>query len=1053
MIGHAVGSVGLDALGTAGLVLGIGAFGTFMLFLFLALLALPVTAMLDRLLGKEKALLAYAIGLLALTFFLFTGGKKTKGGSVRASAIKDVEVGSVDVKGDPFARPDLGLPSSTGASGLLPGEGGRRNVYRQFSDVSDLPAPDLGAPPWHPLSLTMLPTVPGPAPGARWVLRADKPVGAASADGSEEGAAPAAVGTIPQAVFEERTPQPEEVYDWIEGIGGRTYVYISSIKPEGSARFLREGQPGYEDAIWAYSKEPRGEVRFSVVGNTETATKHVTPEAILLKRRQGVSSRAPKDGEVWKLRLNVQNLFRQAMERNNLSWSTWKESRDIGALRRAAGVMAELGATGQEGGKAWEHAAALLRVALAETERAGDAPRRTEVLLELMDAYRALHNEAALFQTLADYVRANPNRAEGWSWTGDLLLDRMGEPGEALAYFDRALEQNSGLRAAHVGRARALSMLGRHDEALDAMSKGGRDADAERLRATILLRLGKIDKALSAAQALMGREGGDPAAAHLRACALYAKGDLGGARAAFQAVAGDSAADNLRAQACYGLGLTCVRLGQGQAARAAFDACHQALMRGASPGPIPDETVSPELGLAFLAWSEARYDDMSEALDKARAQAPLSSALHMFIGMVRSLERDEDPDTITADFASAQRALSSALELAPRYAELDGWFGRVYLALGEGAAETGAGEQEVAEHLDRAVAFLNRAADREEKRDRQAYDMRLREVAARVAAVHIPRKQRFKQALDAVQSVLSRGALREQPGALAQRGYINFRLGSYEPEAYDQCIRDLQAVVDLVPGPEEAAGENHPWKDWRAYAAGRLADVKRWRDLEEKRLSFEGIALSKDWKTDQSDGPKIRLEKGTLLFQGKARKDGSPKTPTVQAHTDQLFTKRSFEELIVTLAIPGEIGGIYKNNNTFGVQIGALPSAGGRSRSRSAAFGIYNDKGHVGARIGGGKAQGPLERFKDGALKRLGAEEAPMRWPSHGPVTLRFVRVDDKGLMRVFLEGELLLEERISGMKRSGGKMHLWIGGYGNMTEPFDVKVTEVRIIRRKGGG
>ena len=37
-----------------------GAFGTFMGYVFLGLLALPVTAMLNRALGKERALLAWS---------------------------------------------------------------------------------------------------------------------------------------------------------------------------------------------------------------------------------------------------------------------------------------------------------------------------------------------------------------------------------------------------------------------------------------------------------------------------------------------------------------------------------------------------------------------------------------------------------------------------------------------------------------------------------------------------------------------------------------------------------------------------------------------------------------------------------------------------------------------------------------------------------------------------------------------------------------------------------------------------------------------------------
>ena len=51
-------------------------------------------------------------------------------------------------------------------------------------------------------------------------------------------------------------------------------------------------------------------------------------------------------------------------------------------------------------------------------------------------------------------------------------------------------------------------------------------------------------------------------------------------------------------------------------------------------------------------------------------------------------------------------SLSCRAPAAPRYGELDGWFGRVHLALGEAAAATGAAEAEYAESFDRAIAFL-----------------------------------------------------------------------------------------------------------------------------------------------------------------------------------------------------------------------------------------------------------------------------------------------------------------------------------------------------------
>ncbi|MEZ6007600.1 MAG: tetratricopeptide repeat protein [Planctomycetota bacterium] len=1000
-----------------------GAFGTFMLYLLLGLLALPVTAALDKTLGKEKALLVYAGALLLFTMFVMGGGsgKTPQAGPGREDKVRTP---SITLSGDPFARPDL-------LAGGVPGYGDRRNVFRRTTDTSPLPAPELEAPPWDELPVSLPPTAPGPAPRARHVLRGEKPV-IDPEDGS-------AIATIPDAIFADRVPQPEEVYDVIETAGGKTFVYVLGVN-DGSG-WVREGEPGFEDAVWrlsAGSEDERAKIEVSManVGDSKAASKLLAPEDVLKARRGNLFTRRLNPAvETFHRRETVENRFRAALDGAGLKWSTWQSAQDVGALRRAAQKMAEVGKTGQEAGLGWSYAAQLLEVALQEVDRVGDTARRSELLLELLDAYRARHDEAALFRTLAAYVRANPGRPDGWTWTGDLVLTRMGEPEEALRFYDRGIEARATSADAHLGRARALAWLGRQADALAAVGRAGSDAEAQLLRATTQLRLGQLPLAKSTVEALLSREPSMAEAIHLRGCVLYAMGDLTAARSAFEQAATLQGGAAVRAQACYGLGLTCVRLGQGKAAHDAFEACSRALSQGSDPGPMPDEIVSPAFGHAFLAWCRGDDSAFGDRLAEARDEAPRSSYVEFFAGMTSALGHD---------YASALRSLDNAGERAEGYAELDGWLGRVHMALGEAAAAVQAPESEVAESFDRSLAFLGRAADREEARDKKAFGMRLRQALAATAATHLNRKRRFQDAKDIVNKILSKEELREQPAALCVRGYAWFQLGAYDESAYDECLRDFQLVVDTVKDDPSS-----PWATWLTYARGRLDDVKRWRSLEEKRVVFEGVSLSKDWEQVEGNDVSIKLDEGTLVFKGpKAKKDGRLEDPTVAASTTSLFSKRSFEEVSFKITIPGEISGKYQNNNVFGAQL-TVASRGGRGRSAAAGIGVFNDRGRVAIRVGGGRE----EQWRDGEVHRLLDDNGKeIAWPSNGPVTIRFVREDhDEGLLVVYLDDERLIEDRIGGLKRAGGDMQLWIGGYSTQAQPYDVTVTDLRVIRQKG--
>jgi tetratricopeptide (TPR) repeat protein len=474
-------------------------------------------------------------------------------------------------------------------------------------------------------------------------------------------------------------------------------------------------------------------------------------------------------------------------------------------------------------------------------------------------------------------------------------------------------------------------------------------------------------------------------------------------------------------------------MGQKDAARTAFEKATRALRLGASPGDTPDEMISPSLGLAFLAWADgSSHSEVTKHLDTARLEAPRSSYVEMFAGMHAASEEN---------YTKAESALTKAMRYAPNYAELDGWLGKVYLGLARAAVESGADPKDSAQEFERAIRFTERAADREEKSIKGAFAMRVREAMVRAAAEHLPRRTRYSAALATVQKVLSRDKNREQPAALALRGYCNFQL-----EEYPQCMRDLQQVLDVVP----ADAEGNPWQAYREYAAARLEDVKRWRSLERKNVVFEGVTLTKDWQVDQSSGPKVRVDEGVFEAVGESTKDGSLIKPTFSAMNQTLFDKGTFVEVSMTATIPSEVNGQFLNNNISGIRVAQASRSGGRGSRKSSSIGIFSDKGRIAVQVGNGRK----EELKDGLVHRLLDDNGKeISWPSNGPVRVRIVREDDeKGVLAIYLNDEFVFRETISGFKKSRGPLGLWIMGYGNQAQPFNVRVNDIEVIRRKAG-
>ena len=107
-------------------------------------------------------------------------------------------------------------------------------------------------------------------------------------------------------------------------------------------------------------------------------------------------------------------------------------------------------------------------------------------------------------------------------------------------------------------------------------------------------------------------------------------------------------------------------------------------------------------------------------------------------------------------------------------------------------------------------------------------------------------------------------------------------------------------------------------------------------------------------------------------------------------------------------------------------------------------IGIFYDKNKLAVRIGGGQDK----RYKEGRLLRLDPEQL---WPDTEEVDVRIVRTDaEKGTMAVYLNGKFVVSDDISGFKLSRGTAALWIGGYSNEAEEFDVFASDIRVVRRK---
>jgi hypothetical protein len=135
-------------------------FGSFLLFALLGLLALAVTAALDKRVGKEVALFLWAFVILGVAYTLrpeVSAGTVPKPKSLDLAREHDPsKLGTPQF--DALARTAIEAPS--------------RNLFQQQSDTSPLPPVVIAEPPPVPLAFPLPPTIPALGPASRRGYRA-----------------------------------------------------------------------------------------------------------------------------------------------------------------------------------------------------------------------------------------------------------------------------------------------------------------------------------------------------------------------------------------------------------------------------------------------------------------------------------------------------------------------------------------------------------------------------------------------------------------------------------------------------------------------------------------------------------------------------------------------------------------------------------------------------------------------------------------------------------------------------------------------------------------
>ena len=274
-------------------VLAASAFLTFLGFLVAGLLALAVTALLDRKIGKERALPALVLAAPPVRPVAVQPRVR--------SAERRAGIGQDGARGARMTWPETRSPGRRS-----PAAADGRNPFRKHSDTRPLPPVALKLPPWFPLPFELPPTVPGPAPAARRLLRGDPPA-LKTGDGTT-------IPEIPAPVFSDYTPVPDDLYDGVMTAGARPTSCIRRHQDQGDKTYL-DGDPQYDALKRVLVRRGPGwdalEGDAAFFATEEQAARRLSPTDFLRSKGENRASAQPAQFERWFLRASVDNLYHE----------------------------------------------------------------------------------------------------------------------------------------------------------------------------------------------------------------------------------------------------------------------------------------------------------------------------------------------------------------------------------------------------------------------------------------------------------------------------------------------------------------------------------------------------------------------------------------------------------------------------------------------------------------------------------------------------------------------------------------------------------------------
>jgi tetratricopeptide (TPR) repeat protein len=348
--------------------------------------------------------------------------------------------------------------------------------------------------------------------------------------------------------------------------------------------------------------------------------------------------------------------------------------------------------------------------ALATLESAAKRfPKRADLLDVMIEASRGAGERSRLRKALIDRLATAEDpehRASMSAEIGALELSAFENPGAAIGWFRRAIDDSPDLVDAHQGLVDALRRLGRGEE-LDqqleqlagALRTDGRSAEAAQAmaeRSRLLVSAGKTNRAASLLrEALPELPEADRPAALLEMASLFLVSDNPSTARDLFAAARKSPGKEGEYAAALGEAEAALRLGDHEAALAA------ATTAGSGPVELRARAAMTAAKAAlFLGRAAEAAGTLERVAENTEPEEGL--ALMMFAARIQQSE--------LGDMARARELLERVLELEPSHAEARQNLVELLESSGD-RVELAEGLMRLVEDGEEAIADLKRAAD------------------------------------------------------------------------------------------------------------------------------------------------------------------------------------------------------------------------------------------------------------------------------------------------------------------------------------------------------